>query len=278
MEQRVADRRERVGERRHRSHRLERQRQHRHRVVHAGDEQEQPLQRGAHLLALLGCEQREDGDEDAHPDQRHRRRGEHGRRRDQVGVGEVDVEDEQRDEHHRRGACHAVEHREDADAEQVGRPAHRRHEGVLDGPLPAFPSDDVGDLHEDEREVAPEHRAGEQGDGASHSVVPFVGDSLPDAWDRVRGSVMESYRASRGPREAWQGCARGWHRLARRVRPGPLRWMYRTPRVHRDVARIAQFMRRATQIFEAARPSLCNPARCRLFPATVRSRTQRTHP
>src|SRR5256712_133528 len=75
---------------------------------------------------------------------------------------EVDVEDRHRDQEHDERTRETVDDREEADAHEMGDPAHRRHEGVLDGALPAFPSDGVGGLHEDQRQVAPEQRADQQ--------------------------------------------------------------------------------------------------------------------
>ena len=38
----------------------------------------------------------------------------------------------------------------------------RRHEGVLDGPLPALPRDCEGHVEEHQRQIAPEQRPDEQ--------------------------------------------------------------------------------------------------------------------
>src|SRR4029077_20066586 len=61
---------------------------------------------------------------------------------------------------------------EQADAHQVRRAADRRHERVLDGPLPPLPGDRVRRLHEDEREVAPQQRADQKVELRSAQVEP----------------------------------------------------------------------------------------------------------
>ena len=65
-------------------------------------------------------------------------------------------------EEHGGGADEAVDHGEDAHADQVHRPRDRRHERVLDRPLPALPRDRLGDDLEDDPEERPDHAADEQ--------------------------------------------------------------------------------------------------------------------
>src|SRR5438067_13872635 len=71
--------------------------------------------------------------------------------------------DERRDgeeEDHR--ANQPVEHREGALSEQVDETRQRRHERVLDRPLPALPRDRLGHELEDDPEEGPDRRADEQ--------------------------------------------------------------------------------------------------------------------
>ena len=150
IEQCRTDPGERVRQRRCLPDGAKHRRQHLHRVVHTRDQQEHPLHRDGHLLALLRREQREDRGEDPEAQNRQRRRGEHDERRDDVGVRQVEPEGQRDDHEDDDAAQHRVDDREGADAEEVRDPADRRHERVLDGSLPSLPADRERHLEEHE--------------------------------------------------------------------------------------------------------------------------------
>ena len=73
-----------------------------------------------------------------------------------------EVEEERDDDEEQDRPNEPVEHGEQARAAQVHRPRERRHERVLDRPLPALPGDRLGDELEDDPEVRPDDRADQQ--------------------------------------------------------------------------------------------------------------------
>src|SRR5579872_5573388 len=75
---------------------------------------------------------------------------------------EIEVEHRGRDQQDDKGPSKAIGDREQADPHQMRDPAHRSHEGVLDGPFPALPGDRKSRLHEDKRQIAPEQRPDEE--------------------------------------------------------------------------------------------------------------------
>ena len=79
-----------------------------------------------------------------------------------VRVRHVDADERRDDEEQDRRADQPVEHRERALAEQVRRPRQRRHERVLDRPLPALPGDRLRHELEDDPEERPDDGADEQ--------------------------------------------------------------------------------------------------------------------
>ena len=101
---------------------------------------------------------------------------------------EVQAE-EQRDDHEQeRRAQHPVEHREQTHPAEVHGPRQRRHERVLDRPLPALPGDGLGQDLEDDPEVGPDHRADQQRGRLALDVEMAAGglDALGDEHDRQR--------------------------------------------------------------------------------------------
>ena len=102
---------------------------------------------------------------------------------------ERQVEEQRDDAEQQNGADDAVDDREHAHAEQVHRPRERRHERVLDRPLPALPGDGLGQDLEDDPEVGPD-------DGADRAAIVVTSltsicaagrlDALRDEDDRQR--------------------------------------------------------------------------------------------
>ena len=82
----------------------------------------------------------------------------------------------------------AVDDRERAHPEEVDGPRERRHERVLDRPLPALPGDGLGEDLEDDPEVGPDDGADEQGRRHLVDVDLPAGrlDALRDEDDRQR--------------------------------------------------------------------------------------------
>ena len=163
----------------------------------------------------------------------------HDERRDEVRVRQLEVEEERDDGEEQDRADDPVDDREQAHPEQVHRPRERRHERVLDRPLPALPGDRLGEDLEDDPEVGPDDGADQQDRGhpvdvdlAARRLDP-LGDE--DDRERVRDrpeeerdvppdvALDEVHVALDDPGEAdqlvAQGCRCSWHHL----RPPPLR-------------------------------------------------------
>ena len=106
----------------------------------------------------------------------------------EVRVGQVQPEEERDDAEQQDRPHDPVDDREQAHPEQVHRARERRHERVLDRPLPALPGDGLGEDLEDDPEVGPDHGADEQ--DRRHLVdvdLPAGGlDALGDEDDRER--------------------------------------------------------------------------------------------
>ena len=84
------------------------------------------------------------------------------RARDEVRVAQVEVEEERDDPEEQDRADDPVDDREQPHPEQVDGPRERRHERVLDRPLPALPGDGLGEDLEDHPEVGPDDGADQQ--------------------------------------------------------------------------------------------------------------------
>ena len=83
-------------------------------------------------------------------------------RRDEVRVGHRKAEEQRADAEQEDGADEPVEDREDALPRKVHGTRERRHERVLDRPLPALPRDGLHEEAEEDAEVRPDDGADEQ--------------------------------------------------------------------------------------------------------------------
>ena len=162
-------------------------RQHRHRVVDAGDDEHDPLRHEAELRALLRRDQRQDGGHHPDPDERDRRDPEQRaapcRSSRPACAAPKNAATTPKIE---RRADEPVGDREQAHPDQVHRPRERRHERVLDRPLPALPRDRLGEDLEDDPEVGPDHGADQQHRGQPVLLGGREARGLRDEDDRER--------------------------------------------------------------------------------------------
>jgi hypothetical protein len=82
--------------------------------------------------------------------------------RQEVGLRQVDAEEEDQHDDHDGGVDEAVDDGEDGRAQQLRHAPHGGHHGVLERALPALPADLLGDDREDDRQVVPEGGADHQ--------------------------------------------------------------------------------------------------------------------
>ena len=105
-----------------------------------------------------------------------------------LALRELEVEEQRDDREQHDRPDDAVDDREEAHPEQMDRARERRHERVLDCPLPALPGDRLSEDLEDDPEVGPDDGAHEQ--DRRHLVdvdLPAAGlDALGDEHDRER--------------------------------------------------------------------------------------------
>ena len=104
------------------------------------------------------------------------------------GIDEVEEDERARRRTGTIARSEPVEDREDALAGEVHRPRERRHERVLDRPLPALPGDRLHEELEDDPEVGPDDGADQQRRHRRVDVERAAGrlDALRDEDDRER--------------------------------------------------------------------------------------------
>ena len=132
-------------------------------VVDARDDEQHPLGDEAELGALLRRDEREDHGRHSDPEERDRRDDQDHEHRDEVRVLELETEERRDDDEQQDRPDEPIEDSEDARPPEVHRPGERRHERVLDRPLPALPGHGLREELEDDSEVGPDHFADQQG-------------------------------------------------------------------------------------------------------------------